>query len=132
STTIRVSKQVSKIIQRHSIGKKYGDLVFTHKGQPIFSIQKAFNDAVTLARLRLFDDEGTPIAKFQFRDLRPTCASLLLDFGLSETQISKILGHVDTRMASYVYLRKVQDETMMKAADKIEQGLKNADAFGRA
>jgi integrase len=124
STTIRVSRHVSAILQRNSQGKKPGDLVFTNRREPIFSIQKAFNDAVEAARLRLFDDEGTPVAKLRFSDLRPTAASNMLSFGLSETQISKILGHVDTRMASYVYLRKIQDETMSKAAEKIERGLK--------
>ena len=64
------------------------------------------------------------IKKFQFRDLRATCAGTLLDLGLSETMISKILGHVDTRMVGQVYLRKIQDDTMLKAADKIEQGMK--------
>ena len=77
-----------------------------------------------MANLRLFDDEGTPIPKLQFRDLRPTAASNMLDFGLNETQISKILGHVDTRMVGQVYLRKIQDDTMLKAADKIEQGMR--------
>ena len=43
---------------------------------------------------------------------------------LNETQISKILGHVDTRMVGQVYLRKIQDDTLLKAADKIEQGMK--------
>jgi integrase len=92
--------------------------------QPIFCIQKAFDDAVEVADLVLYDDEGTRVKKLQFRDLRPTAASNMLDFGLNETQISKILGHVDTRMVGQVYLRKIQDDTMLKAADKIEQGMK--------
>ena len=90
----------------------------------VVAIEKAFDDAVKEANLKLFDDEGTPISKLQFRDLRPTAASNMLDFGLNETQISKILGHVDTRMVGQVYLRKIQDDTMLKAADKIEQGMK--------
>ena len=53
-----------------------------------------------------------------------------LDFGLNETQISKILGHVDTRMVGQVYLRKIQDDTMLKAAEKIEMGMKGRS--GRA
>jgi hypothetical protein len=42
---------------------------------------------------------------------------------LNETQISKILGHGDTRMVEQIYLSKIQYDTMLKAADKIEQGM---------
>jgi integrase len=124
ATSVKVSARVAAILQKHSQGKEVGELVFTNRGNPIFTIQKAFNDAVKVAKLNLFDDEGTPVKKLQFRDLRPTAASNMLDFGLNETQISKILGHVDTRMVGQVYLRKIQDDTMLKAADKIEQGMK--------
>ena len=124
STTIRVTTRIATILNKHSEGKQVGQMVFTNHGMPIFTIQKAFNDAVAEAHLRLFDDEGTPVKKLQFRDLRPTAASNMLDFGLGETEISKMLGHVDTRMASYVYLRKVQDQTMLNAAEKIERGLR--------
>lgn len=124
ATSVKVSARIAAILQKHSQGKEVGDLVFTDRGNPIFAIQKAFNDAVKVAKLSLFDDEGTAVKKLQFRDLRPTAASNMLDFGLNETQISKILGHVDTRMVGQVYLRKIQDDTMLKAADKIEQGMK--------
>jgi len=124
ATSFRVSARVAAILQKHSRGKEPGDLIFTDRGKPIFAIEKAFDDAVKEANLKLFDDEGTPISKLQFRDLRPTAASNMLDFGLNETQISKILGHVDTLMVGQVYLRKIQDDTMLKAADKIEQGMK--------
>jgi integrase len=124
ATSVKVSARIATILQKHSQGKEVGDLVFTDRGNPIFTIQKAFNDAVKVAKLSLFDDEGTAVKKLQFRDLRPTAASNMLDFGLNETQISKILGHVDTRMVGQVYLRKIQDDTMLKAADKIEQGMK--------
>lgn len=124
ATSVRVSARIAEILRKHSEGKKTGDLIFTDRGQPIFSIQKAFNDAVEEADLTLYDDEGVRIKKLQFRDLRATCAGTLLDLGLSETMISKILGHVDTRMVGQVYLRKIQDDTMLKAADKIEQGMK--------
>lgn len=124
ATSVKVSSRVAAILQKHSQGKEVGDLVFTDRGNPIFTIQKALNDAVKVAKLSLFDDEGTAVKKLQFRDLRPTAASNMLDFGLNETQISKILGHVDSRMVSHTYLRKIQDDTMLKAADKIEQGMR--------
>lgn len=123
-TRIDLVPPIADILRHRAVGKGPDDLLFTHRdGRPLFGFQKAFEHAVEACRFKLTDEEGTPVTRLAFRDLRVTAASNLLNWGLSTMEVARVLGHTSQDMVEKVYLRHLQPRQRLEAKAKIEKGL---------
>lgn len=59
-----------------------------------------------------------------FRELRHTCASLLINYGVDPKTVSKRLGHSDTSITMEIYTHAFE-ESKNACADRFDEMIKN-------
>jgi integrase len=109
--------QVQQRLQRLAAGRRWVDhgLVFTNKlGLPLWP-----ND-VRRRYYKLRDGAGLP--RIRFHDLRHSCATLLLEQGVSPRVVQELLGHASIAITLGIYSH-VRPELEREAAEKLERAI---------
>ena len=78
----------------------------------------------TACRIRHRAFEKLNIVGYDNHDFRANMATVLREYGMSESKISEVLGHADTRMVYTVYAPS-RHEGVMKHLAGMEQAIKS-------
>jgi hypothetical protein len=114
-----VLDRVVQIIQKHSVGKQKGELIFD-----LGDIDKGFDEAVRFAGIETFSQDGTPV-KLQIKDLRKTALTNMRAAGWKIETIARIAGHTSLETLYAHYQRRQQEQ------QELEDAQKYADFFSK-